>query len=69
MATEDDQTAGPVPCSPCRGTGTVLSGAGGTQHTLPCPWCEGTGVQIPDHDAQAARRSATDSAPAAPETD
>ena len=56
MATPDAQPPEPVPCSPCRGTGTVISGAGGTPHTLPCPWCEGTGVEIPGHDAQAARR-------------
>ena len=70
MATADDQPAAPVPCSPCRGTGSVLSGAGGTQHSLPCPWCEGTGMQIPGHDAQAARRPADEApAAAAPETD
>ena len=69
MASTDDQPAGPLPCSPCRGTGTVFSGAGGTQHTLPCPWCEGTGFQIPEHDAQAARRSQDEDSAPVPETD
>ncbi len=55
---DTDQTDAPsqAPCSPCRGTGTLISGSGGTPHEVPCPWCEGTGVRIPGHDAQAARR-------------
>ncbi len=55
-----DATAPPAPCSPCRGTGKLISGSGGTPHEVPCPWCEGTGTQIPEHDAQAARRPADD---------
>jgi DnaJ-class molecular chaperone len=47
----------PVPCSPCRGTGTVSSKLGGEPHAVDCPWCDGTGRFIPEHDAQAARRS------------
>ena len=31
-------------CPPCRGTGTILSGEGGTTHPVTCPWCGGTGV-------------------------
>jgi len=57
---DDAQPTGPtepVPCSPCRATGTVISNLGGTPSTLQCPWCEGTGVLIPEHDAQAARRA------------
>ncbi len=49
---QEEQT-GPRTCGPCRGTGKLLSGAGGTQHAVVCPWCEGTGTEIPDHDAQA----------------
>ena len=30
-------------CSPCRGTGSVLSSQGGSPHPVTCPWCEGTG--------------------------
>ena len=52
----DADEAAPLPCSPCRGTGKLLSGAGGTQHEVPCPWCEGGGVTLSEHDAQAARR-------------
>lgn len=40
-------------CSPCRGTGKVVSSLGGTAQQVDCPWCEGTGVPIPEHDAQA----------------
>lgn len=52
------------PCSPCRGTGKLLSGAGGAQHEVTCPWCEGGGVTLPGHDAQAARRADQGAAPA-----
>jgi len=40
---------------PCRGTGRVISGLGGTQSKVPCPWCQGKGVRIADVDAQAAQ--------------
>jgi DnaJ-class molecular chaperone len=52
----DDQTPEPLPCSPCRGTGQVISNLGGSPSTLACPWCDGTGTFIAEHDAQAARR-------------
>jgi DnaJ-class molecular chaperone len=48
-----DAAAERATCSPCRGTGTVTSGLGGTPTEIPCPWCEGTGRFIADHDAQA----------------
>lgn len=57
----DDATAAadgaPAPCSPCRGTGTLLSSAAtgpelGEPHTVTCPWCDGTGTTIPGRDAQ-----------------
>lgn len=41
-------------CSPCRGTGTLISRLGGSEHTVTCPWCEGSGSFIPEHDAQEA---------------
>jgi DnaJ-class molecular chaperone len=57
MATTDEQsTAAPGPCAPCRGTGQVISNLGGKPSTVTCPWCEGSGMQLPGHDAQAARR-------------
>ena len=45
-------------CSPCRGTGVVVSNLGGEASTEPCPWCEGSGSFLAEHDAQAARRAA-----------
>ena len=30
-------------CYPCRGTGKVISGLGGSPHEIPCPWCGGSG--------------------------
>jgi DnaJ-class molecular chaperone len=61
MPTADDRAAAepvePLPCAPCRGTGLVISNLGGKQTRVTCPWCEGGGVQLPGHDAQAARRA------------
>jgi DnaJ-class molecular chaperone len=55
----DQETAeDPGRCTACRGTGQVLSNKGDKPHQVTCPWCEGTGRFIPDHDAQAARRTA-----------
>jgi DnaJ-class molecular chaperone len=42
-------------CSPCRGTGKVISALGGTQQQVTCPWCDGTGVFQRGRDAQAAQ--------------
>ncbi len=39
---------------PCRGTGRLISGLGGTPHEVTCPWCRGTGERIPGIDAQQA---------------
>lgn len=59
--TDTDTAAGePLPCSPCRGTGQLVSNKGGEPHTVTCPWCEGGGVELPGHDAQAARRAAAE---------
>lgn len=48
-----DDTADPVPCSACRGTGVIVSNLGGTPSQVSCPWCEGSGTSMPAHDAQA----------------
>jgi DnaJ-class molecular chaperone len=51
----DDQQsaeAGGQTCTPCRGTGRLISGLGGEPHQVTCPWCRGTGVRIPGIDAQ-----------------
>jgi DnaJ-class molecular chaperone len=73
MAAETPESAEPAeprPCPPCRGTGRLRSKAGGTEHEVPCPWCEGGGVEIPGHDAQAARRGDADgSGPVAAEVE
>ena len=61
-AADESDAATPAPCPPCRGTGQVLSLLGGVSTHAPCPWCEGTGMQIPGHDAQAARLAAVPSA-------
>jgi DnaJ-class molecular chaperone len=42
-------------CTPCRGTGKLISGFGGTPHEVTCPWCGGTGAFQPGSDAQAGR--------------
>jgi len=39
-------------CTPCRGTGRVISGKGGTPHAVTCPWCGGDGRFHPGRDAQ-----------------
>jgi len=44
-------------CTPCRGTGKVISTQGGSPQTVTCPWCEGEGRFHPGHDAQAAKKS------------
>jgi len=41
-------------CTPCRGTGKVVSGLGGTPHEVACPWCGGSGRFQAGRDAQAA---------------
>jgi DnaJ-class molecular chaperone len=59
MATTDEQQpAEPLACAPCRGTGQLISNLGGAPSQVTCPWCEGGGVQLPGHDAQAARAAA-----------
>ena len=47
-APADDRTR----CTPCRGTGQVVSGLGGTPHEVTCPWCGGSGEFGPGRDAQ-----------------
>lgn len=49
---EQNAAAGAQTCTPCRGTGRLISGLGGEPHQVKCPWCDGTGVRIPGRDAQ-----------------
>ncbi len=39
-------------CTPCRGTGKVISGLDGSPHAVTCPWCGGSGVYAPGRDAR-----------------
>jgi DnaJ-class molecular chaperone len=54
---ETPEASEPVPCTVCRGTGTLISNLGGSPSQVTCAWCEGTGTFLPEHDAQAARRA------------
>lgn len=45
---ESDRTV----CTPCRGTGRVISNLGGKEHELQCPWCGGSGNFEQGRDAQ-----------------
>lgn len=40
-------------CTPCRGTGRLVSALGGERHEVTCPWCGGSGRFSPGRDAQA----------------
>lgn len=64
MAPPDDEPDAPRPCSPCRGTGSVLSSLGGKPSAVECPWCEGAGEFLAEHDAQAKQRAARGEEPA-----
>lgn len=55
-----DAPAGPEPCSPCRGTGKVVSQLGGKREEIPCPWCDGGGIRLPEHNAQARFKGETE---------
>jgi DnaJ-class molecular chaperone len=39
-------------CTPCRGTGNLISNLGGSPHQVTCPWCGGAGRFQPGRDAQ-----------------
>jgi DnaJ-class molecular chaperone len=39
-------------CTPCRGSGQVVSRLGGDEHQVTCPWCGGSGRFEPGRDAQ-----------------
>jgi DnaJ-class molecular chaperone len=55
MASADSTPEGDrAQCTPCRGTGKLTSGLGGTPHEVTCPWCGGSGVFQAGRDAQAA---------------
>jgi DnaJ-class molecular chaperone len=39
-------------CTPCRGTGKVISSLSGKEHVVTCPWCGGPGRFQAGRDAQ-----------------
>jgi DnaJ-class molecular chaperone len=39
-------------CTPCRGTGQLISSLGGEPHRVTCPWCGGSGRFEAGRDAQ-----------------
>jgi DnaJ-class molecular chaperone len=55
MATDPTDDGARAVCTPCRGTGRLISGKGGSPHEVTCPWCGGTGAFQPGRDAQAVR--------------
>lgn len=63
-----DAPAEPVPCSPCRGTGRVISNLGGSPSEIDCPWCDGSGRYTPGHNAQARHRGTDQTASSEPST-
>ncbi|ADB51471.1 hypothetical protein [Conexibacter woesei] len=50
----DDERVPDTQCRPCRGTGRVISGLGGTPREVTCPWCGGSGEFDPERNAQEA---------------
>jgi DnaJ-class molecular chaperone len=56
VSTEPADSYDPQRCTPCRGTGKVVSNLGGTPQLVTCPWCDGSGRYLRDHDAQATAR-------------
>jgi DnaJ-class molecular chaperone len=56
VSTEPADSYDPQRCTPCRGTGKVVSNLGGTPQLVTCPWCEGSGRYQREHDAQAVAR-------------
>jgi DnaJ-class molecular chaperone len=52
MASANQYDAARTVCTPCRGSGQVISTLGGERHVVVCPWCGGSGHFIPGRDAQ-----------------
>lgn len=51
-------------CTPCRGTGRLLSSLGGRSHEVTCPWCGGSGRFTAGRDAQAEPAEGSEPPPA-----
>jgi DnaJ-class molecular chaperone len=52
MSPEAEQADTRTTCTPCRGTGRLVSNLGGEPHEVTCPWCGGSGQFVPGRDAQ-----------------
>jgi DnaJ-class molecular chaperone len=53
MSTDEDRSDSTrAQCTPCRGTGRVISNLSGQAHDVVCPWCGGSGAFTPGRDAQ-----------------
>ena len=55
MASDDEQPRAADDrsmCTPCRGTGKLISNLGGDAHEVVCPWCGGLGKFESGRDAQ-----------------
>jgi DnaJ-class molecular chaperone len=49
---DEQQDTGRTLCTPCRGTGKLISNLGGSAHEVSCPWCGGSGKFAPGRNAQ-----------------
>jgi DnaJ-class molecular chaperone len=49
---EPSNADGRSQCTPCRGTGKLTSGLGGSPHEVTCPWCGGSGTFQSGRNAQ-----------------
>ena len=67
VATDAQQDAGRGACSPCGGTGKVISSLGGEAREVTFPWCEGSGRFAPGHDAQNVSAHSADSPASRPD--
>jgi DnaJ-class molecular chaperone len=52
MSTEETLPEGRSECTPCRGTGRLISNLGGEAHEVTCPWCGGSGRFVQGRNAQ-----------------
>ena len=56
MSEPPDEPQEPQTCTPCHGSGQVISNLGEQRRKVTCPWCGGGGVRIAEADAQQWRR-------------
>jgi hypothetical protein len=61
-----EESQEPRACTPCHGSGKVISNLGGNTTTVTCPWCRGGGERLTDMDAQEFQREQAALKPAEP---